>query len=203
MVSGYEFAADVRAYPRRIFAALIVLLAAFVALTGPAAAEVAPGRNVFVFKGFANIFSGGMGTLADRLREQGYHVTLRNHGYWPTAADEVLAVYRASPRTTRIAIVGHSLGANAAVAMARWLAERDVPVALVVTFDPTQPGLPLPMGVPRVINFYTPGALGSPLLERAGVENHNMVEARLGHTGIDKSELLHDQTLAAIRRAFR
>ncbi len=191
------------ALPLRLAVVLLLALSGLQGVATNARAEVRPGPNVFVFKGFANIFSVGMDTLAARLRDAGYQVTLRNHGYWPIAAEEVLATYRASPARTRIAIIGHSLGANAALEMARWLAEREVPVSVVVTYDPTRPGLPLPPLVRRVLNFYAPGALGSALLERSGVENVNMVDARLGHTGIDKSELLHDRTLAAIRSAFR
>ena len=107
--------------------------------SGTAVAQTAkpPARHahVYLLRGLMNVFSLGMDELAAKITQRGIYATVHNHLAWTMLASEAAANYRAG-REGPIIIIGHSFGADAAVAMADALAQERVPVKLVVTFDP-------------------------------------------------------------------
>jgi len=85
---------------------------------------------------FGYMLSFGFASWGDHLRER-YPVTT-----WPTpqAVAEIVTAIEAQPRLEKTAIVGFSLGSNAAA----WIAAATShPIDLIVAFDPTRQGASL------------------------------------------------------------
>ena len=108
--------------------------------------------QVFLLKGLADIFSSGLDKLGERLRARGVMVQVASHASWDTLADAAIARYRAGQRGA-IIVAGHSLGADAAIDIARRLYDAKVPVALVITFGPLQ-FRPVMGNVAQAVNYY-------------------------------------------------
>jgi len=177
----------------------VVTLAAMLLVAGAAGAMAQPRAHVYLFRGLADVFSLGMDTLADELNRRGIDATSHSHTDWRTIASRVVIDYKAG-KEGPIVIVGHSLGADAAMEMADYLGDRGVPVALVAPFDATQ-SFPVPANVARVINFTQrdyafmrpgPGFRGS--LTNVDLRN----DPKIGHLNIDESPKLHNQVIGAV-----
>src|SRR5438045_8235853 len=70
------------------------------ALVTPLALGFRPGTaqphpHVYLFRGFADIFSTGMDTLSDELNKHGIHATSHSHTDWKAVADRAAADYKA------------------------------------------------------------------------------------------------------------
>lgn len=172
--------------------------------------------HAFAIRGLAGgpplYFSGGMDTLAEKLRRTGVACTVHDHGSFlrpygdvPAICDQAL---RAAERGARVVLIGHSMGADAALKVATLLDARRVPVPLVVCFDPTAFKLvfgppPVPRNVGRAICFYqnlTP--LGRGRL-RAGPGFSGQLVQELHdriHSRIDDDPVLHARVLAEVAR---
>jgi len=155
--------------------------------------------HVYLFRGLADVFSTGMDTLADELNRRGVHATSHSHTDWKVIADRAAADYKAK-KEGPIILIGHSLGADAAMEMADYLGDKGVPVALVVPFDGTQ-SFPAPGNVARVINFTQrdyaymrpgPGFRGS--LSNIDLSSN----PDLNHLNIDKSPELHARVIREV-----
>lgn len=163
--------------------------------------------KVVILRGFADVFSLGMNDLARMLTEDGYPAETFTHVSWRDLALRLEGDYRATGRRSRIILIGHSLGANDVVRMADWLSRRDVPVRLVVTYDPTQ-RLAVAGNVRRAVNFFLPGGIGRPLHladgARGSLANVDITDlAGVKHLNMDYSDELWSRTLAEVRRAAR
>jgi hypothetical protein len=163
--------------------------------TGPGSAE--PRAHVYLLRGLMNIFSLGMDTLADELNRRGVYATVDNHADWQDLADSAAAKYKAGTEGP-IIIIGHSLGADAAMEMAAYLGQRGVPVALVVPFDGTD-SYAASANVGRVLNLSQhywmsrgPGFHGS--LVNVDLRN----DPNIDHLTIDKSPRLHARVIAEV-----
>ncbi len=163
--------------------------------TGPGSAE--PRAHVYLLRGLMNIFSLGMDTLADELNRRGVYATVDNHADWQDLADSAAAKYKAGSEGP-IIIIGHSLGADAAMEMASYLGQRGVPVALVVPFDGTD-SYAASANVGRVLNLSQhywmsrgPGFHGS--LVNVDLRN----DPNIDHLTIDKSPRLHARVIAEV-----
>jgi len=163
--------------------------------------------QIYLLKGLADIFSSGMDKLQAKLQARGIVSIVASHASSDRLADEVIARYRAGDRTPVI-IVGHSLGADAAVSMSQRLNEGRVPVALVITFGPV--GFPRVMGnVSRAINYYQansawhgqivrgPGFRGS----LTNIDLENAVD--INHFNIEKADRLQAQAITQIVSVLR
>jgi hypothetical protein len=169
------------------------LLLAFA--TGPGSAE--PRAHAYLLRGLMNIFSLGMDTLADELNRRGVYATVDNHADWQELADSAAAKYKAGSEGP-IIIIGHSLGADAAMEMASYLGQRGVPVALVVPFDGTD-SYAASANVGRVLNLSQhywmsrgPGFHGT--LTNVDLRN----DPNIDHLTIDKSPRLHARVIAEV-----
>jgi hypothetical protein len=91
--------------------------------------------HVYLLRSFMNVFSSGIYDLAANVRIQGIYATVHNHFEWPLLAEQAVRNYREGWEDP-IIIIGHSLGADAAVSMAYRLAQAGVPTKLIVTLDP-------------------------------------------------------------------
>jgi len=81
-----------------------------------------------------------------------FYASVHNHTAWPMLASEAAANYRAGQEGP-IIIIGHSLGADAAVKMADELAQQRISVKLVVTFDPVS-NMAVEGDIAKVVNLY-------------------------------------------------
>ncbi|MEP9354497.1 thioesterase domain-containing protein [Xanthobacter sp. KR7-65] len=180
------------------------LLAAFVVfcLVQPAAAQQNRG-HVYLLRGLANVFSLGMDDLAAKMNARGIPATVHEYGQWASLANAAAAESRANGNAP-IIIVGHSLGADAAVEMAERLTALGAPPKLVVTFDP--------VGVTQVgpssgyfVNYYqSNNGYGKRLTAGAGFRG-NIVNRNLNalggvdHFNIEKSPRLHEEVITQVR----
>jgi hypothetical protein len=155
-------------------------------------APVRSSAHVYLLRGLMNIFSLGMDDLAAKIQARGITATLHNHSEWQTLSDEIAAGYRAGNRGP-IILIGHSLGADAVMAMGEYLGRKSVPVALIVPFDGTN-SYAATGNVARVMNLTQrdyayvkrgPGFRGE--LQNVDVSN----DTSIGHISIDKSARLH------------
>lgn len=158
--------------------------------------------TVYLFRGLANIFSLGMNTLAEELNERGVVTTVKNHSHALRLADELAKKYKTDASVPPIIIIGHSLGANVALTMSARLAEKDVPVRLVVLFDATVPHR-VPPNVQEVLNLHKPSSVGVAVAGAPGfkgiIDNQDVSDIPgVGHISIDKSKKLHAEVIEKV-----
>jgi pimeloyl-ACP methyl ester carboxylesterase len=183
-----------------------VLLAAMFFVLGVNATYATPKRpgHVYLFRGFANVFSTGMDTLASELVARGYDAEVYSHLSADSAAAEAAKLQKSGKGP--IIIMGHSLGGPAAISMAKRMQELGANVALIVTFGPNVSD-PVPSNVARAINFYQSLSIVNSTLRKGPgfkgtISNINMDSAAgITHFNIDKIESLHRQAIAAVASA--
>jgi pimeloyl-ACP methyl ester carboxylesterase len=118
---------------------------------GTPAAEADPAVRVFAIRGVAGLlFSRGMNALCDELTEFA-SVTCTVEDFTEVAAIESEA-RAASAAGAHVVLVGHSMGADAAIEIATQIAG---PVAVVAAIDPPRFRVrPVPDNVAVVLNYY-------------------------------------------------
>jgi hypothetical protein len=174
-----------------------LLIAVFFGLTTMASNAYASG-HVYLLKGFAGIFSTGLDSLDELLVQRGITATV--HSYSEIESLAVEAAHLAKNGRGPIIIVGHSLGADAAIYMAEKMKSKGAPVALVVTFGPGK-GLTAPSNVSQVVNYY----LGSDIISkgrgfRGTILNINLDAASdINHFNIEKKKRLHVKVISRIQ----
>jgi hypothetical protein len=168
--------------------------------------------QVYLIRGFANIFSTGLDTLGKSLTADGIKAEVLSLPNADAFARRLADKYRASKDARPIVLIGHSLGADMTFAVARALEPMKIPVGLIISFDPTGKG-PVPRNVKKALNFYTGGAnLWSPVTPMPGFKgdlaNINLRQGEtaikgIGHFNIDKNPGLHDRAIQEIKKALR
>jgi hypothetical protein len=122
----------------------------------PPAAEkvmIEPRGRAYLFRGVAGlIYSTGMDSLAARINRTGVTATVHTYLMWRAVVDDAVRDYRRDPEP--ITIIGHSMGGDSAVAFAETLNAADIPVSLLVTYDPTRIADDVPPNVERYINLF-------------------------------------------------
>jgi pimeloyl-ACP methyl ester carboxylesterase len=180
---------------RGAFVSGLLMTAAFLAATtGSAVAEV------YLLRGLAG-FSHGMDGIAAQLARRGIRASVHDHGAWMSVADAIAAQHR-SGRRGAVILVGHSLGADAAMLIAERLS--GVPVRLIITFDATT-SRQAPPNVQRVANYYlSNGGFGAVMGRgsafRGALANVDMkTDPNITHTNIDQR--LQNKAVAQIQAA--
>ena len=84
--------------------------------------------HVYLMRGLLNIFSLGMDQLAAQIQSSGIDASVYNHSVADGVVNRIVQEYRAGDHGPYI-LVGHSLGADAVMAMAQQLNLQGVPVA--------------------------------------------------------------------------
>lgn len=176
------------------------------ALTPAAPAAVAARRTagrmkVYLLRGFMNVFSLGLDQLADELRQRRIDAEVGNHLSFGAFASDAIQECK-SGRINSIVIVGHSLGAGAAVSMADELQRAGVRVALVITLDPVA-RTAVPSNVHRLQNFYISNGMGTTVDAgdhfRGSLQNVDLKKnAEVGHVSLATSPAIHKQMVASI-----
>ena len=118
---------------------------------GMTLAEAASSVRVFAIRGVGGpLFSRGMNRLCDELAELA-SVTCTVEDFTDVTSIESQA-QAADAAGAQVVLVGHSMGADAAIEIASDLAG---PVALVAAIDPSRFGVrPVPVNVAVVLNYY-------------------------------------------------
>ena len=197
---------------RKVTRAVLVaalMVAAFTPMAGDARTwhgAVRSTAHVYLLRGLMNVFSLGMDELAAKIRADGIVATVHNHAEFEALADEAARNYKAGEQGP-IVIIGHSLGADAAVDMANRLGALGVPVKLVVPFDPVDPTT-AGANIARVVNLYISNGVGRSVGRGPGfrgvLENVDLKSrVELGHMSIDKSSQLQQQVLGYVLEAVR
>jgi hypothetical protein len=190
-----------------MYKAALRLLSVFVFLTGTftGTSFASPSHEkVYLLRGFMNVFSLGMDQLASELEQRGISATVGNHLVSSSFASDAIQACK-SGQISSIVIVGHSLGASAAVSMAEELQKAGVHVALIITFDPVV-RTAVPPNVQRLKNFYFSNGVGAPVAR--GEHFHGMLQnvdlkddPRLGHISLAYSSAIHKQVLEYVAAA--
>jgi hypothetical protein len=175
------------------------------ALPPPPAGSVQPygyGR-IILLRGLMNIFSRGMDALETEMKQRGLPAKVYNHTAWQETADTMIAEYKTSKSMLPVIIIGHSLGADASLIMANYLAEHGVPVSLVVTFDGVVDPAIMTTGTAQVINYFKPHGFGQQVRATRGfrgtITNIDLSDhPEIEHLNIDKIQSLHDDTIAKV-----
>lgn len=193
--------------PSRISAVAVLLMSSLFAtlLAGSSDADAAPGHrpgHVYLYRGLLNVFSLGMDQIAYKLQAVGVAASVSNHTMWSSEADSMIAAYKAGNREP-IILMGHSAGADATISVARKLAQYNIPVALIVNFDPVAPDA-VPNNVKQIVNFYVPAGWGRAVAAdgrfKGKLANVNE-NATTNHFSIDKDDSLQRQAIARVLAA--
>lgn len=117
--------------------------------------------EVYLLRGLANVFSTGLDVMNEKFQRRGVNSRVDNHSVWESLAQDIVTRSKGDAVSYPIVIMGHSLGGNASVQMAKYLGDRGIPVSYVVSFDPTITTFVGP-NVTEVINYYLPNKEGEP-----------------------------------------
>jgi len=188
---------------RRLAAGCVAL--AILALARPALGQTAaPAEkpsgpaHAYLLRGFMNVFSLGLDTLAEKLQRRGIRTSLHNHAEWDTLAEQAIASCK-SRREGSLILIGHSLGAVAALSMAERLDQAHVKVGLVATLDPPRRAT-VPGNVSRLANYYLSDGMGVPVTRGASfhgtLKNDDMKgRADIGHVSLVSSDAVQRQII--------
>ncbi len=159
--------------------------------------------EIYLMRGLANVFSRGIDQMAKQLRNRGYDAANFSYTEWRGVAADIVTRANAKEVSYPIVIIGHSLGGNESSKFANFLAERDVPVSLVVTFDPVETGFVGPK-IGDVINYYLPKSANNKILPKDGfsgeITNVDVtVIPSMTHTNVDKYPEYQNATYASIQ----
>ncbi len=123
-----------------------------------------------------------------------------------SVANQAISDYRRDPKP--ITVIGHSIGGDSAVEFAEALEAAHVPVALLITYDPTRAAHAVPANVERYINLYqSSNFLGGGDLEPGrGFHGHyasyNLKDRpEVIHINLDKFDRIQEQLAGKIRSA--
>jgi fermentation-respiration switch protein FrsA (DUF1100 family) len=178
----------------RISLLIAVIFVCLTSLSGNAQTS----GHIYLLRGLAGIFSTGLDVLDERLIQRGYTATIHSHDSYEALAAEAVRLQKSGKGP--IIIIGHSLGADAAIFMAEKMKAAGAPVALAVTFGPTM-NLVAPSNVSQVINYYT----GNTLVTKGpgfkgAISNVNLNAAPdINHLNIEKNSRLHASVISRIQ----
>lgn len=183
---------------KSIFAGIVALAPAMAA---PAAAE-----EVYMIRGFLNVFSDGMNQMTRQLTSKGIRARAISNGAWQDVANDIIRRSKQKRVSYPIVIAGHSLGGVEAPRFANALGAAGVPVALVIGLDP---GFPQPpafrKGTKRVVNYKIPS--GKNYRKGAGftgtITTIDVSKYGTDHVGIDKNKKVQSLVIGQIRKTVR
>ena len=106
--------------------------------------------------GLGGVFSIGMNRLEDTFEDK-YHIHAKSTTWFKShsLSKTIIERYKAHEINGPIILIGHSLGANDQIKVAKFLNREHIPVTLLLTIDPTSP-IPVPPNVKEVYNIYKP-----------------------------------------------
>ena len=168
-----------------------------------------PRGRAYLFRGIAGlIYSLGMDELAQRINRTGVQAGVDTYLMWRGVANQAIRDYRRDPQP--ITLIGHSMGGDAAVAFAEYLNAADIPVSLLVTYDPSRFADDVPPNVQRYINIYQSLSVmgGGNIISARGFHGHyasiNLsAHGEIIHINIEKADGIQEQLVAKIVQIAR
>lgn len=167
--------------------------------------------QVYTMRGLGGIFSRGMNRLEDTLEDH-YHIRTSSTIWYKAneLSDFIHKNYESKALTGPIVLIGHSLGANEQIKVAKNLAKWDIPVDLLITIDAVAP-MVVPSNVKEAFNIYKPGVVpmfsglrlrsADPALQ-SRIDNYNaateLTQAYVNHFTIDKHALVQKLMLEKV-----
>ena len=163
-----------------------------------------PRGRAYLFRGVAGlIYSRGMDSLADRIRHAGIATSVQTYLLWRAAVDQAIQDYRHDPAP--IVLIGHSIGGDSALAFAQRLNSENIPVSLLVTYDPTRIADDVPPNVERYINIFQSSNImgGGNVVQASRFHGHyasfNLKNhSEIIHINIEKAERIQEQLVRKI-----
>lgn len=164
--------------------------------------------------GLGGLFSKGMNRLQNTLK-QDKNLYVSSTIWYKAYNLSQFIIHNAKTGKTHgpIILVGHSLGANEQIKVAKNLARANIPVALLITVDAVSP-LPVPPNVKRVLNIYKPSAV--PIFRgfevkaldpsKTKIENlnvDNLHDIKVNHFNIDSHAQLQKKMLNDIESTWK
>lgn len=173
------------------------------ALPVSAANGLAVHKKVYLLRGLTNVLSPGLDQLNEDLQRRNIDVTIANHAFSDSLALDAIDGCK-SGRIGSIVLVGHSLGASAALSMAEQLQKAGLHVALIVTIDPVVKVV-VPNNVRTLRNFYLSSGVGT-AVERSGhfhgtLQNVDMGKTEYGHVSLTTAPTIQNQAMRDILSA--
>ena len=110
--------------------------------------------HMYLVRGLTSVYSFGIDQLAAKINHRGVTATVYSLSETGTIANDIVRKYKAGEERGPIMLLGHSSGADYAIAIAERLKEAGVPVALAFGFDPTRTADAVPGNVELFINLY-------------------------------------------------
>ena len=160
--------------------------------------------EVYLLRGFADVFSAGLDQMGASLVSQGVDVHVQNHMTWQSVARRIIRD-RQEKGASRVILVGHSLGANAVIRIAEELQRRGIAVDQLITLAATDPR-PVPANVRRAVNYYfETNGWGRRLVPAAGFRGklvNKDYSNSAGHFNIDKQPLVQAEILSLVTAAL-
>ena len=179
--------------------------------TKPAKKVHAYNGEVHTMLGGLGVFSTGMKELRDSVAEK-YDIPARSDMWYNAGGVTRLIVtyYRTHTPHRPIILVGHSLGANEQIKVARNLDKVGIPVDLLVTVDAVSQTI-VPPNVKHAMNFYKSGyvpmfsglKLRAVNPEKTYIENINvgtMKGISVNHFTIDKEPVVQAMILEEVKK---
>jgi len=156
--------------------------------------------QVYLLRGFLNVFSLGMDDIARKLQANGITATVMNHADADFIASRIMTAYNAGDHGP-IVLIGHSLGADAIVDVAATLARYNIPVALLILFDGTE-GHQIPVNVASAINYTKHFMITPQFGSHNSISNVDLSgDPAIDHLSIDTAPALQTQTVNYVLQA--
>ncbi|KTC88650.1 thioesterase domain-containing protein [Fluoribacter dumoffii] len=169
--------------------------------------------EVHTMLGGLGLFSTGMRTLSGSVVEE-FNVPAPSN-MWYNAGDvtrSIVSYYRKHQMHRPIILVGHSLGANEQIKVARNLEKAGIPVDLLVTVDAVSQTI-VPPNVKHAMNFYKPGfvpmfsglKLRAVNPEQTRIDNINvgaLKGVQVNHFTIDKDPVVQAMIMEEVKKVL-
>jgi hypothetical protein len=172
----------------------------------PAASDkiAEPHGRAYLFRGVAGlIYSRGIDTLAERIKRTGIPASVDTYLMWRPVADQAIRDYRRDPAP--VIIIGHSMGGDSALAFAETLNAANIPVSLLVTYDPTRIADDVPPNVERYINIFQSSNFmgGGNVVQGQRFHGHyasyNLKDhSEIIHINIEKTDRVQEQLVSKV-----
>lgn len=209
-------------WPVKSIAAVIFVALAVTACTSTVAEKSANGTQesskraraqIYMFRGgFNGVFSTGITQMAAELRSRGIPAKDVSWAASANALQQIQNAVAENSKTGPIILAGHSLGASSVIGMARTLTNKNIPVDLLIVFDPLGSS-EVPRGVRKMINFKASGSKNNDGGFRAAdgntgdvvnVDIRNLPELEnANHWNIVNQEALQRRVVREIEMAYR
>lgn len=171
--------------------------------------------NVYLVRGFIGLFSFGIDRLTVKINDAGIRAHVFQEDQYGKLGRTIAQTYKSQPNAEPLILIGHSLGADAAIKIAHELQKHGVQVDVMVTLDPTRPPK-VPGNVKVVYNYYQPsifdatGILRGIALElepgattvlhnfNIRAERRDLLEWDTNHVNVDKNSKIHDEVIVRL-----